>query len=141
MIHECHLTKPLKCLELFTMSCCNFFPANRPIPPYFLIDVGTFLFVLCAVAVRYSSWLVLNHEASPLDCGSFLKSMPISEKPPPCTSQVLIKRCMSEIFLSLTSLEDALLRLSPRRRKTTSGLTWGTSPRRGTYHLLLSSLA
>jgi hypothetical protein len=67
--------------------------------------------------------------------------MPFLEKPPPCTSQVLIKRCMSKIFLSLTSLEDALLRLPHRRQKTPSGLTWGTSPRRGTYHLLLSSLA
>ncbi len=141
MIHECHLPKPLKSPELLTIYCHNSFPANRPIPPCCLIDVGTLLFVLCAVAVQYLSWLVLNHDASPLDCGSFLQSMPILEKLLPCTSRVSIKRCMLEISQSLASLEDALLRLPPRRRKTPSGLTWGTSPRQGTYHMLLSSLA
>jgi hypothetical protein len=48
-------------------------------------------------------------------------------------SHVSSSRCMSENFLSRTSLVDALLRFPPTRRNMPLGQSWGIFPNRGTY--------
>jgi hypothetical protein len=64
--------------------------------------------------------------------------MPTSENPPPWMSQVSSMRWMSEIFLSLTSFNKALLRFPPIRWNTPSGCVCGIVPSCGTYRRLAS---
>jgi hypothetical protein len=65
--------------------------------------------------------------------GNLLQSTPISENPPPWISHVSNSQCMSAIFLSRTSLVDALFRFPPTKRNMPLGWSWGIFPKRGTY--------
>jgi hypothetical protein len=65
--------------------------------------------------------------------GNLLQSTPISENPPPWISHVSSSPCMSAIFLSQTSLVDALFRFPPTKRNMPLGQSWGIFPKRGTY--------